>query len=178
MYSDVDIKIKKKNKILFSKNSECLKELVELMNSSSHKELVLWAFDCCETTLDIFEEKYQQEKRPRICRDTTIEWSKGKIKMPIAKKAILDCHRVSKEIDDSEYGAMCHAIGHACATVHVQTHAIGLVIYELTSLVIRYGEHSYHKPVTEKIEYYINKLLFWKDDHNSNFREWASFFDK
>ncbi|MHB8076331.1 putative immunity protein [Desulfosporosinus fructosivorans] len=58
----------------------------------------------------------------------------------MAKRAILDSHAVAKKIDDSEYGALCHAIGHAGATVHVETHALGLPFYELTAIAFKYGK--------------------------------------
>ena len=46
--------------------------------------------------------------------------------MPEAKRAILNCHSVAKEISDKEYAAPCHAIGHAGASVHVGSYVIGL----------------------------------------------------
>ncbi|MDD4438091.1 MAG: hypothetical protein PHS04_08665 [Tissierellia bacterium] len=53
------------------------------------------------------------------------DWARGKIKMPAAKRAILNSHAVAKEINNSQYSALCHAIGHGGATVHVETQDIG-----------------------------------------------------
>jgi hypothetical protein len=61
---------------------------------------------------------------------------------------------VAKEINDREYGALCHAISHAEATVHVETHALGLPIYELTAILLKYGKDNFSKPVSEKINHY------------------------
>lgn len=36
--------------------------------------------------------------------------------------------------------ALTHAIGHAGATVHVETYALGLPIYELTAIVLIYSK--------------------------------------
>lgn len=76
MFFDVEQKLKKKNKILFSRDSQCLQELKMLIEQQEHCTLVMWALDLCE------------------------KWSRGKIKMPVAKRAILDAHAVAKEIDD------------------------------------------------------------------------------
>ena len=95
--------------------------------------------------------------------------------MPIAKRAILDSHAVAKEIENSEYGALCHAIGHAGATVHVETHAMGLPIYELTAIVLKYGKDGFSKPVIEKINYYHNRLLYWQENADILGLDWASF---
>lgn len=131
--------------------------------------------DCARVPLEQFEEKYSDECRPRICLELCEDWAKGKIKMPIAKRAILDSHAVAKEIDDNEYGALCHAIGHAGATVHVETHALGLPLYELTAIVFKYGKDNFSKPVSEKIDYYYNRLLYWKDNSDKIDLEWAGF---
>ncbi|MDD4142877.1 MAG: hypothetical protein PHR20_08865 [Bacteroidales bacterium] len=95
--------------------------------------------------------------------------------MPAAKRAILDAHAVAKEINDSVYGALCHAIGHAGATVHVETHALGLPFYELTSLVLKFGKDEYQKQVHEKIICYCECLIYWQENIEKLDLEWAGF---
>ncbi|HHX12103.1 MAG TPA: hypothetical protein GX731_04720 [Clostridiales bacterium] len=46
MFSDVDQKLKRKNQILFSRESQCLQELKSLIEEQKHRTLVLWALDC------------------------------------------------------------------------------------------------------------------------------------
>lgn len=175
MFSDVKIKLKKRNKILFSRDSECLQELIRLIRLQNHRTLVMWSLDCAKVPLKEFEEKYPDERRPRTCLELCEAWARGRIKMPIAKRAILDSHAVAKEIDDSEYGALCHAIGHAGASVHVETHALGLPIYELTAMVLKYGKDNFQKPVSEKINYYYNRLLYWQENTDKLGFDWAGF---
>lgn len=162
MFSDVEIKLEKGNKLLFSRDSQCLQELIKLIQRQNHRSLVMWALDTAKVPLSQFEAKYPDEKRPRTCLEFCEAWASGQIKMPMAKRAILDSHAVAKEIDDNEYGALCHAIGHAGATVHVETHALGLPIYELTAIVLKYGKDNFAGPVSEKIDYYYNRLLYWQ----------------
>ena len=175
MFSDVEIKLKKRNKMLFSRDSQSLQELINLIQLQNHRTLVMWALDCANLTLEQFEAKYPKEQRPRTCLELCEAWARGIIKMPIAKRAILDSHAVAKEIDDKEYGTLCHAIGHAGATVHVETHALGLPIYELTAIVSKYGKNNFSKPVTEKINYYYNRLLYWQENTDKLGLDWADF---
>lgn len=175
MFQDVDQKLRKKNKILFSRDSQCLQELIRLIELQKHRTIVMWALDCAEITLAQFEEKYPAEPRPRAALELCEAWARGRIKMPAAKRAILDAHAAAKEIDDGEYGALAHAIGHAGAAVHVETHAIGLVIYELTAIVLKHGKDGYRKPVSDKIDYYYNRLLYWQDNIDKHMYEWADF---
>jgi hypothetical protein len=175
MFSDVEIKLKKRNRILFSRDSQCLQELIELIQLQNHRTLVIWAFDCAKQPLEQFEAKYPDERRPRICSELCEAWARGRIKMPVAKRAILDSHAVAKEIDDREYGALCHAIGHAGATVHVETHALGLPFYDLTAIVLKYGKDNFQKPVSEKINYYRGRLLYWQENTDKLGLDWAYF---
>ncbi|HRC80825.1 MAG TPA: hypothetical protein PLF27_05530 [Sedimentibacter sp.] len=76
MYSDVEIKLKKGNKILFSRDSRCLQELIDLIQVQSHRALIMWALDCAKRPLEQFEAKYPHERRPRICLDLAEEWAR------------------------------------------------------------------------------------------------------
>ncbi len=177
MYADVLAKYKKKNKILFSRESLCLQPLIERMQIQNHRTLVLWALDCATQTLEHFEGKYPEDQRPRRCIEMCSEWARGKVKMPIAKRAILESHAVSKSIDDPAYSALCHAVGHGGATVHVQTHALGLPFYELTAIVLENGIDDFAEPVNKKIEYYHERLLYWQNrtEIDKVTLEWAVF---
>lgn len=70
MYSDVEKKLKKGNKILFTRDSICLQRLIRLIELQKHRTLVMWAFECAKISLGMFEEKYPSEDRPRIVLET------------------------------------------------------------------------------------------------------------
>ena len=175
MFSDVEAKLKKGNKILFSRDSQCLQELIELIKLQNHRCLVLWALDCAKLPLKHFEERYPDEQRPRACLALCEDWARGRIKMPLAKSAILAAHAAAKDCEDVEYAALCHAIGHAGATVHVETHALGLPFYELSAIVFKNGKENYKKPVVDKIECYKERLLYWQENTDKAEPEWAEF---
>ena len=98
--------------------------------------------------------------------------------MPLAKKAIQAAHAAAREIDDGAYRGLCRAIGHAGATVHVRTHAFGLPIYELTAMVLLLGIDHFQKPVSEKIEYYHERLIYWRNNIELVDLQWADFLRK
>lgn len=175
MFSDVTAKFRRKNKILFSRDSECLQDLLQLIQKQSHRTLVMWALDCAKVSLKEFEEKYPAESRPRICLELCEKWARGTIKMGEAKHAILGSHAAAKEVDDPRYEALCHAIGQAGATVHVGTHALGLPMYELTALVLKYGIDQFEEPVQDKIDFYQERLLYWQENTDQLKLEWAGF---
>ena len=175
MFSDVESRIKRKNKILFSHDSQCLKSLFDLVMQQSHKVLIMWALDGATSILPQLETKYIGETRFSECIELSERWATGDIKMKHAKQAILDVHAIAKTLDDQEMVALCHAIGQACSTVHVKTHAIGLVLYELTSIVLKYDKAHYQEAVIDKINDYHQKLIYWSNNPNVEQRIWAKF---
>ena len=107
---EVSLKLKKKNQVLFSKSSEYMQDLIKLFEIQNHRVMALWAFDFASESIAKFEEKYPEEKRPREALEKAKDWASGKIKMHLAQRKILDCHAVTKEMENKEDIAICHSI--------------------------------------------------------------------
>ena len=176
-----EVKIRKKRdsrrQILFSRDSACLQGLTMLMEAASHRALVLWALDCASGTLEAFEAGRPGDARPRLALERSAAWARGEIKMPEARRAILDAHAVAKDVGERRLGALAHAIGHACATVHVKTHAPGLPFYELTAIRLGAGE-DWEGAVVRRIGFYTERLLYWNEHADDPGRVWAKFLLK
>lgn len=180
MFADVEKKIKKKNQILFSRESESLNGLRALICEQTHLTLCLWAFDCLQIPMLALASKYPEETDIPSAYAFSLAWAHGELKMPLAQRGILDCHAVAKRLDNAYDIALCHAIGQGCSTVHVETHALGLVLYELTAIVIQCGYVDYENSVLEKIDFYTQKLLWWQA-HGSAYaanEKWAEFLTR
>lgn len=173
MILEVEAKLKRKNKILFSRESECLQPLLELISKQKHRVVVLWAFDCIQIPLNQLKKKYPQENRLQIAYLQCVLWAQGKIKMPIAKRAILNAHQAAKEMIDPIDVALCHAVAQGLSSVHVETHAIGLPFYELSAIVL--NNENYDEKVIEKVDFYMKRLEYWQQHYQDEPREWASF---
>ncbi len=127
-------RIKSKRKILFNTEDECFDEFKKIIGIKSHKTLILWAFDLIAIDAKELSEKYDDDRPLRALYGSKL-WAKGEVKMKTAKKDILDCHAMAKELTDKKDAAKCHAIGQACAIVHTKEHVMGYVIYDLTSII-------------------------------------------
>ncbi|MBD5500846.1 MAG: hypothetical protein HDR10_06515 [Lachnospiraceae bacterium] len=175
---EVSIKLKKKNQVLFAKDSEYLQDLIFLFQNQDHRVMALWAFDFAAGSVVRLEEKYPEETRPREALEAARDWAAGKIKMRLAQRKILDCHAFAKEIDCKEDIAICHAIGQACAVVHTAGHAIGYPIYDLTSIIYRLGIENCAETVELRKQEYIEKLLYFNQHICDYEGEWADFMLK
>lgn len=174
-FTDVREKYNKRNKLLFSRDSTCLQDLLALIREQNHRTLVLWALECVQEPLIILKEKYPDDERPQNTINLCGEWAEGKIKMSPAKAAILETHTMAKELKDPVDAALCHAIGQGCSTVHVETHAIGLPIYELTAIVRRQGIENCNEALEKKIKKYMDIMRNCEKKVDSSQYTWAKF---
>ncbi|MFH0767401.1 MAG: putative immunity protein [Bacillota bacterium] len=163
-------------KLLFNRESEVLQPLRALIEEQKHRTLVLWAIDCADRLLSLFEENHLDDTRPREALEKAKAWSLGEIKMPIANKAALDAHQAASLVeDDLAACAAARAIGHVVGTVHVETHAMGLVIYGLTAFVRKHPEIEQNILTDREVSWFYTRLKFWESHVSQIQRTWAPF---
>lgn len=177
MFNDVALKIKKKNQILFNFESECLQELILEFQTLDRIGAILWAFEEVEIIIDQLQPKYPEYNEITEVLKLASLWAHGEIKMPQAKKGILSCHALAKKMDDPIDIALVHAIGQGCSTVHVKNHAMGIVFYALTAIVIEQHYDAYTSAVLGQIDAYKRHMVYWKENValKSVTEKWASF---
>jgi hypothetical protein len=163
-------------KLLFSRESECIQPLRYLIEKQTHKTLVLWALDCAPRFLDIFEKDYPNETRPRELIQIAKLWAKGEVKMPLAKKAIHAAHNAATDAESSPAAqAAARAIGHAAATIHVETHALGIVFYGMTALVYSQKPDDFDAFIAKECKWFYERLKYWEANYDKAPTTWASF---
>lgn len=163
-------------KLLFSRESECIQSIRTLIEKQKHRTLVMWAFDCAPRVLEVFERQYPSDTRPRLALETAQAWARGDVKMPVAKRAIHGAHNAATEAEASPSAqAAARAVGHAAATVHVETHALGLVFYGLTAFVYAEGMGNYDAVVERECRMFYDRLLYWQEHIDELDTPWAAF---
>lgn len=173
--AEVQAKAKRNNQILFSRDSLLLADLHQLIKNANRRALVLWALELAEETAQQLEVMYPEDPRPRETVETAREWAKGEIKMPIAKRAILNCHAMAKKLVTPADIARCHAVGQACSVVHTEGHALGYPMYELTAMVLESGVDRCSDAAETRVRHYSNRLLYWIEFEKIYQSEWADF---
>ena len=163
-------------KILFSRDSESIQPLRALIEKQRHRTLVAWVLDCAPQVLDIFERSFPEDQRPRQALITAAKWARGEVKMPEAKKAIHAAHNAATTAE-GEYAAQAaaRAVGHAASTVHVETHALGLVLYGLTAFIYEADPKNKDDIIKEKLKWFYCRLMFWEANTDKTYATWAHF---
>ena len=110
--------------------------MVELVRTTHHRTLAVWAVDCVERVMPYFEEEYPEDHRPRNAIEACREWVRtGVFKMANIRKAALASHAAAREVgEDNAARSAARAAGQAVATAHVPTHSIGAANYALQAI--------------------------------------------
>jgi hypothetical protein len=100
---------------------------------AEHRLLALWAADCAEHVLELFE-TCSSDTRPRLAIDTVREWVKGAATVGDARKAAVAAHAAARTAKSKSATAAARAAGHAVATAHMADHSLGPYWYGLKAV--------------------------------------------
>ena len=171
----VNARAKRKNKVLFMPDDAIFDALAPLTERAGRRALVIWALSLAEEALPRLQALLPGETRPMDAVRLARQWSRGEVKMPVAKGAILACHAVAKEDVSAEAAALCHAVGQACAVVHARGHAMGFAVYELTAIARREGVENCRAGVEARVCEYVSRLLGAEEAAAASPGAWAGF---
>ena len=152
-----------------------LDNLRHLIDQANRRVLILWALELAEETVLLLAERYPEDLRPGEAIAASRAWTAGEIKMPIAKRVILNCHAMAKEVTDPDDIARCHAVGQACSVIHTAGHALGYPMYELTAIVLEQGLDNCRDAVERRVMYYEQRLRYWTEYEKTCQLNWAGF---
>lgn len=175
---EVQMRQKRRNQILFAKDSAYLLDLRLLLQQQNRRVLILWALSLAKESADALAQTFPEERRPQDALEAAWDWVCGRIRMPVAQRKILDCHALARELAHPADRALCHAIGQACSVVHTAGHAMGYPIYELTALVRRYDGDAWLTPVQQRKQCYMERLLYMQEHVQNVCVPWADFLKK
>ena len=115
---------------------------IDLARSSSyHRKFALMAAKEAERVLPIFEKERPNDERPRKAIEAIRAWAHGKRELGMAevRKLSLDSHAAARECRSDAARFAARAAGHAVATWHVPTHAMGVPMYACKAVIASKG---------------------------------------
>ena len=122
----------KLRKMLGAADSPYIVSLMRLIETQSKTTLANWSIDYAENHfVKIYDKAYPGDTRPQMALDVAREWLAGRIKLPEAKRIILnECHAAAREAEAQPAAQVAaRACGQAAASIHTATHALGLAFY-------------------------------------------------
>lgn len=103
------------------------------LRNADHHLLAVWAADCAQHVLHLFEEACPGDDRPRRAIDQARAWSRGEITMTKAREAAYAAHAAARETSGAAKEA-ARAAGHAVAVAHMADHELGAAAYAILAV--------------------------------------------
>ena len=103
------------------------------LQDADHHLLALWAADCAQHVLPLFEEIQPHDDRPRRAIELARAWTRGEITMTQARTAAGFANAAARELGGAARHA-AHAAGQAAAVAHVAAHELGAAAYAIKAV--------------------------------------------
>ena len=91
--------------------------------------LAVWAADCAERTLSLFEAQAPSDTRPRDAIDGLRAFARGEMRIGKVRALAAQAHAAAREIGDPAAVAAARAAGQAAGVAHMAAHARGAAAY-------------------------------------------------
>ena len=155
--------------------ADYIQSLMHLIETQSKETLATWAMEYArENLLPLWVAYFPEDHRPRMALEAGHDWVEGIIKLPVAKKIILECHSAARDAEEYPVAqAAARAIAQSASTIHSARHCIGLAFYG--ALAISYSKlgidakwtdlESYAAGECKKMEEALEKISV-KDEKN------------
>jgi hypothetical protein len=103
------------------------------LQDANHHLLALWAADCAQHVLPLFEAVQPNDHRPRQAIEQTRAWARGEITMTQARTAGGHAMAAARELRGApRYAA--YAAGQAAVVAHVAAHELGAAAYAIKAV--------------------------------------------
>jgi len=96
------------------------------LSEEDRRVLAVWAADCAERTLSLFEAQAPDDTRPRDAIDGLRAFARGEMRIGKVRALSAGAHAAAREIGDPAAVAAARAAGHAAGVAHMAAHARGV----------------------------------------------------
>ena len=103
------------------------------LTDANHHLLAIWAADCAQHVLHLFEEKRPNDDRPRRAIEFARAWTQGEITMSQSRAAGGHAMAAARDLSGAaRYAA--YAAGQAAVVAHVAAHELGAAAYAIKAV--------------------------------------------
>jgi hypothetical protein len=96
------------------------------LSEDDRRVLAVWAADCAERTLSLFEAQAPSDTRPRDAIDGLRAFARGEMRIGPVRALSAAAHAAAREVGDPTAVAAARAAGQAAGVAHMAAHARGV----------------------------------------------------
>ncbi|MBL7255525.1 putative immunity protein [Paractinoplanes lichenicola] len=111
------------------------------LTDDDHHLLTLWAADCAEHVLGLFEAERPDDPRPREAVENARAWVRGEVKMMQARAVGGHAMGAARDLRGAARNA-AYAAGQAAVVPHVAAHELGAAAYAIKAVRAAAGEEA------------------------------------
>src|SRR6266498_3394986 len=100
------------------------------LQDANHHLLAIWAADCAQHVLHLFEEMQPTDERPRRAIESARAWTQGEITMSQSRAAGGHAMAAARDLSGAARHA-AYAAGQAAVVAHVAAHELGAAAYAI-----------------------------------------------
>lgn len=112
-----------------------------ILTDSDHHLLALWAADCAEHVLHLFESVKPSDLRPRLAIEQIRARVRGEIKMTQSRAAGGHAMAAARDLRGAARNA-AYAAGQAAVVAHVAAHELGAAAYAIKAVKDSIGKYE------------------------------------
>lgn len=103
------------------------------LTDADHHLLALWAAECAEHVLGLFESQRPDDERPRLAIEHIRAWVRGEVSMTQSRTAGGHAMGAARDLQGAARHA-AHAAGQAAVVAHVAAHDLGAAAYAIKAV--------------------------------------------
>ena len=103
------------------------------LSDADHHLLALWAAECAEHVLHLFESERPDDSRPRRAIELLRAWTRGAVTMTDARTAAGHANAAARDLKGPARHA-AYAAAQAAAVAHVAAHELGAAAYAIRAV--------------------------------------------
>jgi hypothetical protein len=103
------------------------------LEDADHQLLAVWAADCAEHVLGLFERARPHDDRPRRAIELGRAWARGEIRMTEARTAAGHANAAARDLRGAPRHA-AYAAAQAANVAHVAAHELGAAAYAIKAV--------------------------------------------
>lgn len=111
-----------------------------LLSDEDHQLLAMWAAQCAEHVLDLFETEESRDIRPRQAIDAARSWARGEMAMWDARACGGHAMGAARPVRGAARFA-AYAAGQAACVAHVPEHDLGAAAYAIKAVRLAKPDH-------------------------------------
>jgi hypothetical protein len=109
------------------------------LTDDDHHLLAMWAADCAEHVVELFERERPDDERPRRAIELGRAWARGEVSWWDARAAGGHANAAARDLKGAARHA-AYAAGQAAAVGHVAAHELGAAAYAIRAVQAEAGD--------------------------------------